>query len=331
MEKITFIETENVENKILINKEDIEKAIYLPNCVIIDKEKIDEFKNKFGIDLIELLKKGESIGHIKERFEEAGNCDIIDEIEDFIDNLPYLPQCCDSIYCEDIILQEDLEAIDGLIYDKEADVLSLPENFKDEMEDYYIYWDGKNHRCLRIIDIKELEVEEIDKEDIKKELQIKEIEEKLTPYTAYYDYYKTYYNNQPIYFRIYFSLYQGELPFLDEEWEYTDYELLEAVFYNCVPYKELQKINFPKSGANALWYEINNKLESYLLKHKEIKPFSVKFLTDREHKLLFVDLSSLKTKEYISFVNILNKLGYILDFTKCCHNGVALIEKKDIK
>lgn len=56
MEKLTFIEVENELGKILVDKEDIKKATYLPNCVVIDKEAIEEFKERFGIDLNKLCK-----------------------------------------------------------------------------------------------------------------------------------------------------------------------------------------------------------------------------------------------------------------------------------
>ena len=179
----------------------------LPNVKYFDKEDIEDFKNKFGIDLIKLSEKGEGIGYIKEKFEEAEDYDTVEEIDDFIDSLNYLPQCCPSPYCEDIIEKKDIEELEEegvLFYDTSNDVLYSVQSDTD-FDEYYVFWDGKNHRCLRIIDIEEVEVEEVEDEWYE------------DGDTYHYLYYKRLDNGEI--FRVYVSHYQGTIPVVDEEWK----------------------------------------------------------------------------------------------------------------
>ena len=195
------------EDFILFSRENIIDAAYLPNVKYFTKEDIEEFKEKFGVDLIELSEKGESIGHIKEKMEEVEDYDVIDEIDDFIRELNYLPQCRASLYCEDIIEKKDIEELEAegvLFFDTLNDVLYSVQSDVD-FDEYYVFWDGSSHNCLKIVDIEEVEVEEIEDEWY------------VDGDTYHYLYYKRVDNGKI--FRVYVSHYQGTIPVLDEGWE----------------------------------------------------------------------------------------------------------------
>ena len=188
------------------DEKDIVKAAYLPNIKYFDKEDIEDFKRKFGIDLVKLSQEGKSIGYIKEKLEEAGDYDTVEEIDDFLDSLSYLPQCCPSPYCEDIVEKKDIEELEkegALFYDTSNDALYSVLSDID-FDEYYIFWDGRNHRALRILGDKE-------------EKEVEEVEDKWNRdgNTYHYLYYKDPDDDKVI--SVFVSHYQGEIPLLDKE------------------------------------------------------------------------------------------------------------------
>ena len=204
---VNFENFGNGEDYVLFDKEDVIEAAYLPDVKYFDKEDIREFKKRFGVDLVKLAKKGGSIESIKEKFEEKEDYDTAEEIDDFIDSLNYLPQCCMSNYCEDIIEKEDIEELEkeGVIfYDTSNDILYNIQSDID-FDLYYTFWDGRNYKCLRIIDIEEVKVREI---------KDKWYEDGNTYHYLYYK--RT--DNGKI-FRVYVSHYQGDIPVIDDEWD----------------------------------------------------------------------------------------------------------------
>jgi len=208
---IAKLENRNEYNVLWDGEEKVKKAAYWNDLKYIDKEKEEEFKEKFGFNLRDFREK--SINDVKKEIEDKFNRDEekIEEFEEFIDDLPYAPQAYPGYYCEDIILKEDVEELE-----KENVLFLTGDYFQDSgmsdeeyYDDYYFWWDGHNHRCSKIEELYEIECEEIDcdKVDCKDNTEQREG-------TYHYNCYKT---NDGKIFRIFCNHYQETLDEFDEE------------------------------------------------------------------------------------------------------------------
>jgi hypothetical protein len=206
---MTLVRFENRNELFLINEKDkIFEGAYLPDIKYATKNEINEFKEKYGVEIKAGLKEDDIEKMLVEKGYSEDEAEEI--IDDFLDNINCLPQVCPSSYCEDIIDKKDIKSLEekNVLFYNEFDrffYASLLDGTID-FEEYYCYWDGRNHKCERIINKYDIKVEEIE-----------DLYENENTYS--YDYYKIKdENNETIIFRIFNSFYQGELPFVDENW-----------------------------------------------------------------------------------------------------------------
>jgi len=192
-------------------EENLKKAAYFNDLKYIDKKEEKEFKEKFGFNLRTFREK--SIDEVKKEIEKRFSSNeemMIEEFENFIDNLPYAPQAYPGCYCEDIILKEDIEELE-----KENVLFLTGDYFQDtgmsdeEYYDYYFWWDGHNYRCSKIEELYKVECEKIDCDEVDCEDSVEQREG-----TYHYNCYRT---NEEKIFRIFCSHYPNVLDELDEK------------------------------------------------------------------------------------------------------------------
>jgi len=200
--KIAYLE--NYDYPVVIwDEEKIFEGAYLPQIQVIDNE-VKERLRKLGFDV-------EKVG--SEEFDEYCRKNGIEkekkeEIEDILNNLPYLPQVAD---CESIVDKKDVEELDAEWFFEDKDYFVKKEDILQwDWDNYYLHWNGSNYRCYKILFLLDINAEETDKDKVPYE---KTRDENLDDKCKYL-FYKT--NNK--FFRIISSPYMGSLDEVDTKW-----------------------------------------------------------------------------------------------------------------
>jgi len=201
---MTLVRLENTNEIVRVSEDDIKEAGYFEDLKYLDIEKQKEFKKLFGIDLNKHIE--EDIYSLKEELDD----DMQDEFDYFVSDLPYVKTACDGIYCENIILKEDIEDLEGDVVFLNSDYLvnSISEIADDK---FFIHFDGSNYRAYKIEEIYEIVCDECDDDEFDCDDNCD-----MRDGTYHYEYYKTETGKK---FRLFCSHYQGTLDILDEDCE----------------------------------------------------------------------------------------------------------------